>query len=112
MWTKEKTISTEWDGHKFEFKIRTITYGEKLRIIHDATIAKVINGKEEFTVDSMKLQSGLLRKVVMEINVDGQVQPASIQTIESLPPDVGDFLNEEAQKFSGLFRPEEEAETE
>ena len=108
MWTKEKVISTEWDGHKFEFKIRTITYGEKTRMINDATISKIVNGKEEFTIDNMKFQMGLLRKAVEEIIVDGKKENVNIQTIEGLPPSVGDFLYNEAQVFCGLFREEDE----
>lgn len=110
MWTKEKQIKTEWEGHTFEFTIRTITYGEKLRLINDATVTKLVNGKEDVQIDNMKFQAGLLKRAVKEIKVDGQIHPSSIQTIEALPPEVGEFLYNEAYEFCGLFRGEQTEE--
>lgn len=107
MWKKEKTITKEWNGHTFVFKIRSITYGEKTRIISDSTTTKVVNGKDDLTVNQMKLQMSLLLKTVESIMVDEKEYPKTIQTIEDLPPEVGDFLFSEVQEFSGIFRTEE-----
>ena len=109
-WTKEAVETIEWDGHKFEFTIRSITYGEKMRLISDSTVTKIVNNVETLQVDNTAFLIGLLRKTIQKIVVDGENYPPNLKTIEELPPDVGDELIKRVQALSGLFRDETETE--
>ena len=111
-WNKPREVKIEYEGDTFEFKLRPITYGEKLKMINEATVTKVINGKDDLTIDNMRFQMGLLRRSITEVKINGVDVGTGIKVIEDLPPVVGDELYEKAQKVSGLFREQPTDKTE
>ena len=109
-WNDPRILEVNFEDVLFEFKLKPLTYGEKTKLINNSTVSKFKNGMDELTIDNMKFQMGLLRIVVKEIKINGEKQIKIIETIENLPPSVGDKLYEEAQKISGFLEEKSDEE--
>ena len=80
----ERTEELEYNGKKHNFKFRGLTFGEKNRLIEEATDIKIIGGQQIVKVSVSKLTEGAILKCLIEAPF-----VINLQNIQALTPELG-----------------------